>query len=259
MRSDSSSPGALLDTVAPQMTEPLDLLAIMAHPADAELLCGGALAKAAAQGDRVGILNLTRGEAGSAGSAEIRASEAARSAEVMGIAVRRNAGLRDSGLINDHGSRSVVVGLIRELRPGVIVTHWREGRHPDHRVAAQLAYDASFLSALKNYDAPGDAHRPQKVIHCLLFREDAPPPSFVVDITDQIETKLAALSCFESQFLGKISAGEAFGAGDRPLEEQIRAQCAHHGSRIRCAYGEPFWMRETVALDSLTENGISTF
>ena len=138
------------------MTEPLDLLAIMAHSDDAELLCGGFLCKAAAQRDRVGILDLTRGEAASIGSVEDRAEDAARSAELMGLAVRRNAGLRDSGLINDDASRSVVVGLIRELRPRVIVTHWREGRHPDHRVAAQLAYDASFLSALKHYNAPGE-------------------------------------------------------------------------------------------------------
>ncbi|MCH7891274.1 MAG: bacillithiol biosynthesis deacetylase BshB1 [Gemmatimonadetes bacterium] len=241
------------------MTEPLDLLAIMAHPDDAELLCGGALAKAAALGDRVGILDLTRGEVGSSGSGEIRAEEAVRSAKLLGLAVRRNAGLHDSGLINDDASRSIVVGLIRELRPSVIVTHWREGRHPDHRVAAQLAYDASFLSALKNYDAPGDAHRPDKVVHCLLFREDVPRPSFVVDITDHIETKMAAVACFESQFSGKASAGEVFGAGDRPLEDQIRAQCAHHGSRIRCAYGEPFWTRETVALESLVSSRVSTF
>ena len=241
------------------MTEPLDLLAIMAHPDDAELLCGGSLSKAAALRDRVGILDLTRGEAASTGSVEARAEEAARSADLMGLAVRRNAKLRDSGLINDDASRSVVVGLIRELRPRVIVTHWRRGRHPDHRVAAQLAYDASFLSALKNYDAPGDAHRPEKVVHCLLFREDAPGPSFVVDITDHIETKMAALACFESQFSGKASAGEVFGAGDRPLEDQIRAQCAHHGSRIRCAYGEPFWTRETVALESLVSDRVSTF
>lgn len=241
------------------MTEPLDLLAIMAHPDDAELLCGGALAKAAALGDRVGILDLTRGEVGSSGSGEIRAEEAVRSAKLLGLAVRRNAGLHDSGLINDDASRSIVVGLIRELRPSVIVTHWREGRHPDHRVAAQLAYDASFLSALKNYDAPGDAHRPDKVVHCLLFREDVPRPSFVVDITDHIDTKMTAVACFESQFSGRASAGEVFGAGDRPLEDQIRAQCAHHGSRIRCAYGEPFWTRETVALESLVSSRVSTF
>ena len=102
------------------MTEPLDLLAIMAHPDDAELLCGGALAKAAALGDRVGILDLTRGEVGSSGSGKIRAEEAVRSAKLLGLAVRRNAGLPDSGLINDDASRSIVVGLIRELRPSVI-------------------------------------------------------------------------------------------------------------------------------------------
>ncbi len=241
------------------MTEPLDILAIVAHPDDAELLCGGSLSKAAARGDRVGILDLTRGEAASAGSVETREQEAARSTEVMGLAVRRNAELRDSGLINDDASRSVVVELIRELRPKVIVTHWREGRHPDHRVAAKLAYDAAFLSALKNYDAPGDAHRTDKVVHCLLFRENAPPPSFVVDITDHLETKLAALACFESQFSGKTAAGEVFGAGDRPLEDQIRSQCAHHGSRIRRAYGEPFWTREAVALESLGSDGVSAF
>jgi len=241
------------------MTEPLILLVIMAHPDDAELLCGGSLSKAAAQGDRVGVLDLTRGEAASVGSVETRAEEAARSAEVLGLAVRRNAGLRDSGLINDDASRIVVVGLIRELRPRVIVTHWREGRHPDHRVAAQLAYDASFLSSLKNYDAPGDAFRPDKVVQCLLFREDAPKPSFVVDITDHIETKMAALACFESQFSGKTSVGEVFGGGDRPLEDQIRAQCASQGSRIRCAYGEPFWTQETVELESLVSDRVSTF
>ena len=241
------------------MTEPLDLLAIMAHPDDAELLCGGSLSKVAAQGDRVGILDLTRGEAASVGSVEKRAEEATRSAEVMGLAVRRNAGLRDSGLINDDASRSAVVGLIRELRPRVIVTHWREGRHPDHRVAAQLAYDASFLSSLKNYDATGDAHRSDKVVHCLLFREDAPQPSFVVDITDHIEAKMAALACFESQFSGKTAIGEVFGGGDRPIEDQIRAHCASHGSRIRCAYGESFWTREPVELESLASDGVSTF
>ncbi|MEC9241157.1 MAG: hypothetical protein VYA48_00730, partial [Gemmatimonadota bacterium] len=119
--------------------------------------------------------------------------------------------------------------------------------------------DASFLSALKNYDAPGDAHRPEKVVHCLLFREDAPPPSFVIDITDHFETKMAAVACFESQFSGKTAVGEVFGGGARSLEDQIRAQCAHHGSRIRRDYGEPFWTRETVALESLGSDGVSTF
>ena len=241
------------------MNDGLDILAIMAHPDDAELHCGGALAKAAAAGERVGILDLTRGEMGSQGSPALREQEALRSAETLGVAVRRNAGLRDSGLTNDQESREIVAALIRELRPRVIVTHWIEGRHPDHRVAAELAFDAAFVSGLKNYPVSGNPHRPDKVIHSLLFREDAPAPTFVVDISDHIETKLAALACFESQFKGKTTAGEAFGGGDRPLPEQVKAQCAHHGSRIRCAFGEPFWTRETVALESLSSGTVTTF
>ncbi len=101
------------------MSDALDILAIMAHPDDAELQCGGALAKAAAAGNRVGILDLTRGEGGSQGSLELREQEAA---EVLGLAVRRNAGLRDPGLTNDQDSREKVAGLIRELRPQIVVT-----------------------------------------------------------------------------------------------------------------------------------------
>lgn len=241
------------------MSEALDILAITAHPDDAELLCGGALAKAAAAGDRVGILDLTWGKMGSQGSPEVREQEALKSAAILGVAVRRNAGLRDSGLVNDQESRETVAALIRELRPRIVVTHWREGRHPDHRVAAELAHDASFLSGLKNYPAPGSPHRPEKLIYSVLFREDAPEPTFVVDFSDHIEAKLAALACFKSQFTGKTTAGEAFGGGDRPLLGQVRAQCAHHGSRVRATYGEPYWTRETMELEPLGSAGVTIF
>ncbi|MCH7910410.1 MAG: bacillithiol biosynthesis deacetylase BshB1 [Candidatus Hydrogenedentes bacterium] len=239
---------------------PLDVLAIMAHPDDAELLCGGALAKAAGRGERVGVLDLTRGESGSQGSAELRYQEATRAAEVLGLTVRRNAGLPDSALTNDQEARQTLVALIRELKPRVVVTHWTNGRHPAHRVPAELVYDASFLAALRNYDAPGTPHRPEKVVHCLLFREDAPPPTFVVDISEHIDAKLAALACFKSQLEGKSAAGEAFAGGDRPLLDQVRVHCARSGSLIRRAYGESFWTRETWELASLGAGvGVSTF
>jgi len=196
---------------------------------------------------------------GSQRSPELREEEALRSAEILRVAVRRNAGLRDSGLVNDQESRETVAALIHELRPRVVVTHWRERRHPDHRVAAELAHDASFLAGLKNYPELGSPHRPEKVVYSVLFREDAPAPAFVVDISDHIDAKLAALACFESQFTGKTTAGEAFGGGDRPLLEQVKAQCSHHGSRIRTAYGEPFWTRETMELESLGRASVATF
>ncbi len=234
------------------MTEPLDILAVFAHPDDAELSCGGSLIRATDSGERVGVLDLTRGEGGSAGSVELRTTEAASAAAVLGLTKRRNAGLPDSALQNTLEARSIVAGIIREFRPSVVVTHSREGRHPDHRAAAALVYDACFLAGLKNFDAPGDAFRPAKVVHATSFREDAPKPTFVIDITEQMDQKLSAIACYASQFSGKTQAGEVFPGGSRPLEEQIRIQAAHYGSLIRTSFGEPFWCRETVELPGLS-------
>ncbi len=238
---------------------PLDVLAIVAHPDDAELICGGALAKSARRGERTGILDLTRGETGTRGSPETRAEEAARAAEILGVAVRRNAELPDSRLDNSHEARRVVVRHLRELRPRVVVTHWLRGRHPDHRRAASLVYDACYLSGLANFDAPGEPHRPEKVVHALSFREDVPRPTFVVDITEEMELKLEAVACYGSQFGGVTGAGEVFPGGGRSLLDQIRAHCAHYGSLIRVAYGEPFWTRETLPADTLGTLPVSTF
>ncbi|MEE8146723.1 MAG: bacillithiol biosynthesis deacetylase BshB1 [Longimicrobiales bacterium] len=242
------------------MSEALDVLAVFAHPDDAELVCGGALIKSSRMGERTGIVDLTRGERATLGSAEIRKQEAQKAAEILGLAVRRNAGIPDAAIDNTVESRTALVEILRDLRPRVVVTHARGGRHPDHRIAAQLVYDACFLSGLKGFPAAGKAHRPEKLVHAMAFREDVVKPTFVIDISDQIEAKLAALACYESQFAqGLVQSGEVFPGGDRPLFDQIRAKCAHHGSLIRVAYGEPFWTRETVEMESLGQLEVATF
>lgn len=241
------------------MTEPLDVLAVMAHPDDVALLCGGAMIRSADLGERTGVVDLTGGERGTWGSEEIRAKEADRAADVLGLVERRNAGLPDTGLENSHDARRTVVELLRELRPRVVVTHWPEGRHPDHRRAARLVYDACFLAGLVGFDADGEPHRPFKVVHAGAFRDDLDRPTFVVDVTDQMDRKIEALRCYASQFEGRIRAGELFPGGERPLLEQVRARCASYGSRIRTAYGEPFWTRETLAVESLGALSVSTF
>ena len=249
----SRDPGARPDP-------PLDVLAVFAHPDDAELLCGGSLARSVDRGERVGILDLTRGELGSQGSPEIRAREAEAASRVLGIHVRRNAELPDGGLDDSHQARRTVAAALRQLRPRVVVTHWLEGRHPDHRAAARLVTAAAYLAGLRNLDAPGEPFRPVRMVHAIAFREDAPPPSFVVDVTDTVDRKLAALACFESQFSGARAAGEVYPRGDRPLEEQIRSHLAVWGSRIRRPFGEPFWVREPWVLDTLGEAGnVTTF
>ncbi|MBW3534344.1 MAG: bacillithiol biosynthesis deacetylase BshB1 [Gemmatimonadetes bacterium] len=241
------------------MPEPLDVLAVMAHPDDAELLCGGALAKSAARGERAGVLDLTRGESGSWGSAQVRARESERAAEILGLALRRNAGLPDASLENSLQARRTVVALLRELRPRVVVTHWTRGRHPDHTAAAALVREACFLAGLKNLEAPGQPWRPFKLVHATAFREDAPPPSFVVDISDWMERKMEALAAYGSQFEGRAAMGEVMPGGDRPVLEQVRVQCAHYGSLIRVAYAEPFHTAETMVAPTLGGLEVASF
>jgi len=238
---------------------PLDVLAVFAHPDDAELLCGGALAKSADAGQRVGIVDLTAGEMGSQGTPALRAEEAERAATVLGVSLRRCLGLQDSRLENTHEARATLAAVLRELRPRVVVTHWKAGRHRDHRIASELVRDACFLSALRKLDVPGDPFRPLVLAYATAFREDAGPPSFVVDVTGQIDRKIRAIEAYASQFMGKTQAGEVFPGGDRPLLEQIRVRAAYDGSLIRAAYGEPFRVDETLQVDTLGALEVSTF
>jgi bacillithiol biosynthesis deacetylase BshB1 len=206
----------------------------------------------------VGILALTDGGSGTTGSAPLRDREAARAAEILGVSVRECAGLPDAGLFHDAASRRVVVERLRALRPRVVVTHWSAARHPDHRITSELVTDACFLAGLSRYPAEGEPHRPFKLVYATAFREDADPPTFVIDITAQMERKLAALAAYGSQFEGKAGVGEVFPGGDRPVFEQIRAACARYGSLARVAYAEPFRTRETLLQDSLGTQWTST-
>ena len=236
---------------AEPLAPPVDLLAIAAHRDDVELLVGGTMARAASQGYRTGILDLTMGERGTDGSAQLRGEEAEAAARVMGVLARRNVGLPDAGLRNDDDTRRLVAGYVRAFRPRVVILPYLTGRHPDHRIASQLAYDACFLAGLAKYDAPGEPHRPHKLLYALTYREDAVKPSFVVDITPFIETKMEAMRCYASQFDGKTWGGEVFPGGDRPLYDQVRMHAARYGSLIRTEYGEPFLVHETMQVDDV--------
>jgi bacillithiol biosynthesis deacetylase BshB1 len=233
----------------------VDLLAIGAHPDDVELTCGGTLIRAATQGYRTGVVDLTGGETGTHGSRSLRSQEAARAAEVMGVAERRNANLPDAALFNTNESRRVAVELIRHFRPRVVILPYPIGRHPDHRVASELCRDASYLAGLRNYPADGKPHRPDKVLYTLAYREDPVKPTFVVDISAEFDAKLAAIRCYASQFDGKMAAGEIFPAGE-DIYENVRLHCARAGSLIRAAYGEPYLTHETVRIDDVVAMGV---
>ncbi len=232
----------------------LDLLAIAAHPDDAELTCGGTLALAVRQGYAVGILDLVAGEAGTHGSAARRAEEAATAARVLGVHARANAGLADAHLHNTDDNRRRVVALIRRFRPRTVILPFPIGRHPDHRLASELSRDACFLAGLQKYDAPGRPHRPFKILYALAYREDPVKPTFVTDISATFAAKMKAIRAYRSQFEGAKNAGEIFPTG-QPLYELVETQNAHYGSLIRARLGEPFFTHETVPVDDVVALG----
>ena len=244
------------------MTQPdssaVEVLAIAAHRDDVELTCGGTLLRAAAFGRRTGIVDLTQGEMGTRGSAELRQQESERAAAVLGVAVRENLGLPDAGIENTGETRARLVQVLRRLRPAVVIAPSRDGRHPDHRVASELIRDACFLAGIVRF-APGlPAHRPRKLLYSIAYREDAPKPTFVVDVTAEFERKMEAIRCYGSQFDGATQAGEVLPNGE-PLYDVVRHQAAHYGSLVRVRYGEPFYTIETMRVDDVASLEVSSF
>ena len=243
----------------PHVSDRVDVLAVAAHRDDVELTCGGTLLRCVEQGYRTAVIDLTEGEMGTRGSAELRAEEAARAAEVLGLAVRRNAGLPDAALFNNQGNRELLAGMIRELRPRVIILPFFRGRHPDHRVTAELGRDSAYLAGLKRFGSPEQqAHKSRKILYALSYREDPVKPTFVVRLEEEhFRRKMEAIRCYASQFEGAHSAGEIFPTG-QPLFELVETQSRHYGSLIREAYGEPFYTDETVAVEDIVRLSVQS-
>lgn len=236
----------------------IDLLAIAAHRDDVELNCGGTLIKAAGQGYRTAVLDLTQGEMGTRGSAGLRAEEASRAAEVLGLAARENLGLPDAGIVNSPATRAELARAIRRFRPTIVIAPSAQGRHPDHRVTAELVRDACFVAGLARTDPTTTAHRPRKILHTIAYREDYQKPTFVVDISEVFERKLEAMRCYASQFDGAVQAGEVYPNGE-PLYDLVRHHAAHYGTLIRSRYGEPYFTTETMRVDDVVALEVATF
>lgn len=231
----------------------LDVLAIAAHPDDAELTCGGTLAQCVRRGYRVGILDLTRGEMGTRGTPETRAREAAAAARALGIHHRETLGLPDARLEVTQEAKLAVAARVRALRPRVVILPYWEGRHPDHVHASRLGYEACYVAGLKNFDLPGAPHRPFKILYALLFDEvKKERPTFVVDISREYARRARAIACYRSQFRGpRLQRGVHIPLTG--LEERLQAICGYYGSLIGVRYGEPFLTREVMQVDDILQ------
>jgi N-acetylglucosamine malate deacetylase 1 len=222
----------------------LDLLAFGAHPDDIEIGLGGTVAKHVALGHRVGLCDLTRGEAGSNGTPEERMAEAERARAVLGAEWRDTAGLPDRALGASAGHVIVIVEIIRRHRPRLVLApHW-EDRHPDHVAASRMVADAVFSAGLRRYPASGDAWRPEQV--CYYFVNGLVDPSFVVDVSAHYEVKRRALACHQTQFRPSAEGAVETRLTSPRFMQLIESRDAWFGSQVGVAFAEGFVVKEPL-------------
>ncbi len=226
-----------------------DVLAIAAHRDDVEQTCGGTLLRMKSIGVSTAILDLTRGEAGTRGSAADRAAEAAEAARVLGAVWRDALDIPDGRVENTWENRLRIVRVLRLVRPRVVILPYWTGRHPDHYTTSTLGYEACFLSGLAKIDTGTAPHRPFKILYASLYADVR--PSFVVDITPFIEDRHRALMAYQSQYANQ-SAGSGLFVPEEEIRERTFAEARHYGTLAGVRYAEPFVQKEIGLVDDLT-------
>jgi bacillithiol biosynthesis deacetylase BshB1 len=233
----------------------LDVLAIAAHPDDVELTCGGTIIKMGQLGYQTGILDLTAGEMGTRGTPEIRATEAARAAKLLGVKWRGTLGVPDSDVQPVRQNKLRLASMIRELRPKTVILPYWEARHPDHYHASTLGYEGCFLAGLKQLSIAGEAYRPFKILYSTAFAEVR--PTFVVDITAQYARRRKAILAYESQFRPRRKDNKAgVYIGLEQLEAEMDRLATQSGHLIGVKYGEPFLMKEMVKVEDIVKMAV---
>ncbi len=232
----------------------LDILVLAAHPDDAELGCGGTIAKHVAMGHNVGIVDLTRGELGTRGTIHTRDKEASESAKILGIAVRENLNLKDGFFRNLLEEQVPVVKAIRKYQPEIILANAIYDRHPDHGKGADLAFECSFLSGLPKFETSDagkiqSAWRPKVLYHYI--QSQYIKPDFIVDVSDLWDTKMNAIRAFKTQFYDPSSTDPDTYISNPGFLKMLESRAQEMGYAIGAKYGEGFTVRRLVGVKSL--------
>lgn len=232
----------------------LDILAVGAHPDDVELSCSGTLAKEVDHGKKVGILDLTRGEMGTRGTAETRKEEAAAAAEILGISMRHNLGFRDAYFINDETHQLEVIKILRRYRPEIVLCNAVEDRHIDHGRGARLVSEACFLSGLRKVETTyegevQEAWRPKLVYHYIQWRNLE--PDVVVDISGYMDKKLAAVKAYKTQFYDENSKEPSTPISSDNFLDSITYRARDLGRLIGTDHAEGFTVERYAAVNSI--------
>jgi len=231
----------------------VDILAIFAHPDDVELAVGGTLLKLKHLGYKTGALDVTQGDMGTRGTVEGRAEEAADASKILKLDVRENLGLPDGHVFADDESRAKLVRVLRRLKPKVIFTHQDNDPHPDHNHIVQLVRESARLASMRRYDEEtgGEKIAVPIVAHNIFSRLVA--PSFVVDISDFLDEKIAAIRAHKSQFYDANSTEPETRLTDKNFLAQLESRSRYFGSLIGVSAGEPFYVREALNIEDPIE------
>jgi N-acetylglucosamine malate deacetylase 1 len=228
----------------------LDILAFGAHPDDVELGCGGTIAKEIALGKKVGIIDLTRGELGTRGSAEIRDQEANKAAEILGVSVRENLNMRDGFFINDEKHQLEIIEIIRRYQPEIVLCNAIDDRHSDHAKGSKLVSDACFLSGLVKIGTKTKmAWRPKVVYHYIQWKNIT--PDFVVDISGYTDVKIASILAYGSQFYDPNSTEPETPIATKNFLESLNYRSRELGRIVGVDHAEGFTVERHLAVNSL--------
>ena len=231
------------------MDNQIDILAFGAHPDDVELSCAGTILKHVSLGNKIGIVDLTRGELGTRGSAQIRDQESAKAAKILGVEFRHNMNFEDCFFENNNKNKLEVVKVIRKYRPKIILCNAIDDRHPDHSKGSDLVSQACFLSGLSKIDTGQEKWRPKNVYHYIQFREIE--PDFVVDISDFIDRKMESIKAYQSQFYNPNSQLPETIISSQSFLNSIEYRASNLGRLSGVKYGEGFTIEKPIVVDSL--------
>ncbi|ESU19181.1 bacillithiol biosynthesis deacetylase BshB1 [Flavobacterium cauense R2A-7] len=232
----------------------LDILAFGAHPDDVELGCGATIAKEISLGKKIGIVDLTRGELGTRGSAEIRDEEAAAAAKILGVSVRENLRFRDGFFVNDEKHQLEIIKMIRKYQPEIVLCNAVDDRHIDHAKGSKLVSDACFLSGLRRIEtelngAQQEAWRPKLVYHYIQWKNIE--PDFVVDVTGFTDKKVDAIMAYSSQFYEPNSNEPITPIATKNFLDSLTYRSQDLGRLIGTDFGEGFTVERYLAVNSL--------
>ena len=232
----------------------VDIVAFGAHPDDVELGCGATIAKEVSLGKKVAVVDLTRGELGTRGSAEIRDEEAARAAVVLGLSARENLRFRDGFFKNDEAHQLEVIKMIRKYKPEIVLCNAIDDRHIDHGKGSRLVSDACFLSGLRRIEttyegAPQEAWRPKVVYHYIQWKTIE--PDFVVDVSGFIDQKMEAVLAYRTQFYDTNSKEPVTPITSKTFLDSLKYRAEDLGRLIGTDFAEGFTVERYLAVNSL--------